>query len=49
MVRWFLGAKEPEVCGLCGVVPENVFKVILTVVGVPDQTADAPGHNKERA
>ena len=40
---------EPEVCGLCGVVAEDVVKVILTIVGVPDQPEDAPRDNKERA
>jgi hypothetical protein len=40
--------KEPEACGLCGVVPEDVVKVIRTIVGVPRQPENALGGNKER-
>jgi hypothetical protein len=41
--------KQSEACGLCGVVPEDVVKVILTIVGVPDRPEDAPDDSKERA
>jgi hypothetical protein len=43
-----LRGKAPEACGLCGVVPEDVVKVIRTIVGVPRQPENALGGNKER-
>ena len=41
--------QEPAACGLGGVVPEEVVKLIVTIAGVPDQLGDAAGDNTERA
>jgi hypothetical protein len=40
--------KEPEACVLCGLVPEFIVKVILSVVGGPNRPEERPSGNEER-
>jgi hypothetical protein len=41
--------QKPPACAQCGVVPENVVTVILSVVGGPNPPEERPGGNEERS
>jgi hypothetical protein len=40
--------KEPEACARCGIVPEFIVKVILSVVGGPNRPEERLSGTEER-